>query len=190
MLFPLSCSYFLSLSPSLPLYPSTSLPLPIFSLPPSLLMVFHTSVHPVLHLHIHTHMLTFPSSVPFPTSSTSPSPSVPTFSSSLYIHTFFQTPAHPVTGQGWLLKEGAGCTRHGAHTCTVHDSMYTYSSYTNNSQCTSQDTSTYHALSINISSMSNESFHCMGVSSPSCLHYSSPPQLYSDKVSLGESELQ
>ena len=75
-------------------------------------------------------MLTFPSSDPFPIFSTSPSPSESTFSSSLYIHTFFQTPAHTVTGQRWLLlKEGAGCTRHDAHTCTVHDSMYTYSSY-------------------------------------------------------------
>ena len=50
--------------------------------------------------------------------------------------------------------------------------------------------STYHALSINVSSMFNESFHCMGIASPSCQNYSSAPTLYSDKVSLGKSELQ
>ena len=63
------------------------------------------------------------------------------------------------------------------HTCTC-------------SKCTSQDTSTYLVPSIDISSTSNESFHCMGMASLSSNHHCSGPPLYSDKVSLGESELQ
>ena len=49
--------------------------------------------------------------------------------------------------------------------------------------------STYLVLSINISSMSNENFHCMGMASHSSPHYNSCPILYGDEVSLGESEL-
>ena len=49
---------------------------------------------------------------------------------------------------------------------------------------------TYPVLNVEISSPSGQNLQCFGMASLSCPYQSSLPHLYSDKVSLGESELQ
>ena len=49
---------------------------------------------------------------------------------------------------------------------------------------------TYPVLNVEISSPSDQNLQCIDMAFLSCLDQSSVPPLYSDKVSLGESELQ